>query len=74
MTEILLFLALWGCTNPTLDIHVNPDAKYPGYYHQSGWIEVRPNVPDTVLIHELAHSCGANEQEAHRLQLLWENR
>ena len=70
MPAILAFLLLWGCI-PTANIRINDAAVYPGYYHVEGWIEIRSNTPDYVLVHELAHSCGADEKQAHRLETIW---
>ena len=85
MTEVLLFLAVFGC-RPSFSIAYDPTLDRPA--RQSGSLVRVRTTDDAVLVHELVHVCqeqahgpawsdaesARREQDARMVEIMWRQR
>ena len=85
MTEVLLFLAIFGC-HPRFSITYDDTLDRPA--RQSGSLVRVRTTDDAVLVHELVHVCqeqalgpsatdaesARREREARAIELMWRQR
>ena len=72
MTQILAFLAMWGC-NVNPDIHTMETLSHPGAY-VDGKVLIREDADEGVILHELGHACGWDHDKIHRVEIAWRQR
>ncbi len=79
MSEILAFLALFGCY-PTDEIEIDIHLRKPAVFLDGKVYLREQGTPANVLVHELYHSCQTSgtyferEADARRVELIWLNR